>query len=199
MHKLILFGALILISCATDSDMMSSELIKHRLEKDSLFVHASWSPLRDDEKANFSGLKYFPYTDELSFSGPIVRFEEADSTQIYATKEGDIRPAIELGYFPFEHKGTTHKLHIYKLFSKQNPEKSFLFLGFTDETTGIQTYSAGRYIDLQENPDNYYVVNFNYAYNPYCAYNDKYSCALPPAENKLPFEVNAGEKIYKEH
>ena len=199
MNKFILFSAIILISCTTDSEMTDSKLIQHRLEKDSIFVHASGSPLRDEDKVSFSGLKYFPYADDLSFSGPIIRFEKADSTQIYATKEGDIRPAIALGYFPFEYKGTSYKLQIYKLYSKQDPEKSFLFLGFSDKTTGSETYSAGRYIDLQENPENYYVVDFNYAYNPYCAYNDRYSCALPPAENNLPFEVTAGEKIYKEH
>ncbi|NIU01421.1 MAG: DUF1684 domain-containing protein, partial [Nitrosopumilaceae archaeon] len=72
-------------------------------------------------------------------------------------------------------------------------------LGFTDKTSGDETYGGGRYIDLVEHDRNHYVIDFNKAYNPYCAYNPKYSCAIPPEENHLAIAVTAGEKIFKEH
>jgi len=82
---------------------------------------------------------------------------------------------------------------------KDTSREKYLFLGFTDQTTGKETYNTGRYIDLVELPDGDYVVDFNLAYNPYCAYNPRYTCAIPPSENKLPFKVRAGERIFKQH
>ena len=77
--------------------------------------------------------------------------------------------------------------------------KSHLFLGFWDNTSGNETYGGGRYLDINENPENYYVIDFNYAYNPYCAYNHRYTCAVPPLQNRLSVAIKAGEKKYKEH
>jgi len=78
---------------------------------------------------------------------------------------------------------------------REKPDTNkYIFLGFTDETTNKETYGAGRYINLELNNKNHYVVDFNYAYNPYCAYNPKYSCAIPSRENHLKIAIEAGEK-----
>ena len=80
--------------------------------------------------------------------------------------------------------------------------KNYLFLPFTDATTGVETYESGRYIDLEINDikDNLVIIDFNKAYNPYCAYTTGYNCPIPPAENDLHIAITAGEKAYgKKH
>jgi uncharacterized protein (DUF1684 family) len=71
-----------------------------------------------------------------------------------------------------------------------------LFLPFTDLTSGVESYGGGRYIDMEVQKGNTWTIDFNKGYNPYCAYNEKYSCPIPPAENDLKVEVKAGVKKY---
>ncbi|RMF60493.1 MAG: DUF1684 domain-containing protein [Calditrichaeota bacterium] len=172
---------------------------QHRQEKDHFFKNDPNSPLLPEDKATFTGLKYYPIDLSLRFEGPLIRLDTTLIDTIRGTREGDLRPALRYGYFDFLYHGKRYRLVVYKML-RDNPQlEKYLFLGFTDETSGKETYGGGRYIDLIENPNNYYVVDFNLAYNPYCAYNPRYTCAIPPSENHLPFPVTAGEKIYKEH
>ncbi len=173
-------------------------ILKIRAEKDSAFAAADWSPLLPEDKAHFKGLKYYPIDLSLRFEGPIVKYDTLIPDTIMGTR-GDLRPAVKYGYFPFTYQGKEYRLQIYQIKHKNPEYDKYLFLGFTDATTGKETYGAGRYIDLEINPQNRYVVDFNLAYNPYCAYNPRYTCAIPPEENRLPFPVRAGEKIFKEH
>ncbi len=167
------------------------------MEKDFFFKNGRQSPLNQIQKAAFHGLHYFPVNKKLVFSGPIERLSEVRIDTVLTTKTNDLRPALRYGYFNFEYNGQIHRLLIYK-FIQRNPALSRnLFLGFTDETTEKETYSAGRYIDLMENAENHYTINFNEAYNPFCAYNENYACPIPPIENHLPFAVTAGEKDFK--
>ena len=69
-----------------------------------------------------------------------------------------------------------------------------LFVPFADQTTGSETYSAGRYLDLHPTATGIYTIDFNRAYNPYCAYNDTYECPFPPPSNRLKQAIRAGEK-----
>jgi len=87
------------------------------------------------------------------------------------------------------------RLFVYK--SAEDPFARSLFIPFSDETSGSETYKAGRYLDLEEQGGDDYELDFNLAYNPYCAYNDQYTCPIPPRENKLPIRILAGEKNYK--
>ncbi len=169
-----------------------------RQQKDRFFKESDNSPLLPEDRQHFQGLNYFPIDPAYRFEGPIVRYQGLQIDTIIATG-GDTRPALRYGYFAFRFQGKTYRLQIYKFFSGDPESAQHLFLGFTDETNGTTTYGGGRYIDLKENPENHYVVDFNLAYNPYCAYNPQYSCALPPAENHLPFPVRAGEKLLKPH
>lgn len=169
-----------------------------RLEKDSLFKHADWSPLPEDEKVHFPGLKYFPIDLDLRFEGPITRYDTPLPDTIVGTK-GDLRPAIRYAYFSFQYQHKDYRLELYKILRDDPEYDKYLFLGFTDETTGDESYGTGRYIDISENPENHYVIDFNLAYNPYCAYNARYTCAIPSEENQLPFAIRAGERIYEEH
>ena len=74
-----------------------------------------------------------------------------------------------------------------------------MFLPFSDETNGIESYGGGRYIDLRIPEGNTLIIDFNSAYNPYCAYNDKYSCPIVPRENYLRTRIEAGVKKFKDH
>lgn len=180
-------------------DSATSACANHRLQKDDDFKQTQGSPLTEDDRKTFERLSYFPYDIHWRFEGTIHHYEKIDSMKIMGSKEGDVRPGVRYAYFEFEKDGLTHCLEIIKLLPRKAGQQEYLFLGFWDKTNGETTYGGGRYIDLEETAPDHYVVDFNYAYNPYCAYNHKYSCAIPPPENRLELAVNAGEQKYKEH
>ena len=95
----------------------------------------------------------------------------------------------------FKLKGQQFNLNIYQ--NVESEDKDYLFLPFSDETNGIESYGGGRYIDLRIPEGNQLTIDFNSAYNPYCAYNDKYSCPLTPRKNHLDVEVKAGIKVFE--
>ncbi len=175
----------------------------YKAEKDSSFRFARWSPLTDSAKVHFMGLSYFEYDPSWRYEGPIHRYKNPDSILIMGTRHGkgrnDLRPALKYGYFAFERDGKEYRLEIIKILPSGPGGKPHLFLGFWDETSGRETYAGGRYIEMRKSGENRYIVDFNYAYNPFCAYNHEYSCAIPPLENRLDIAVNAGEKNYSAH
>jgi len=195
---------IVIISCKekphlyTDEQVQifTNEFDKYVNEKNEYLKTGDRSPLLDKDKPDFKGLHYFIYDPSFRFEGPIQKYAEPDTFIIYGSKQDDERPAIKFGYFDFTVKEQKCTIQIYKILTTNPDYQNYLFLGFTDETTNKTTYGAGRYIDLQVNPENNYIIDFNYAYNPYCAYNPKYSCAIPPQENNLPLAVEAGEKKY---
>ena len=182
-----------------ESSKSDASFTRYKAEKDSLFISAPWSPLTEADKQDFTGLNYFEYNPDFLFKGEIIKYSQPETTVIFATKENDVRQALKYGYFTFVYKKDEYRVQIFKMKSRNENSFNYLFLGFTDQSSGNETYSTGRYIDIEENQYNYYLIDFNYAYNPYCAYNSKYSCPIPPKENRLPFAVTAGEKIYKDH
>lgn len=179
-----------------DSEYMNT-IIEQREAKNLDFRTAEHSPIKPDMKSEFAGLKYFAPDPSWRFSGPITRPDSAIVDTILGTKAKDKRPAERYGTFKFSKDGQEMSLLVYKMLRSKSGYEDYLFLGFTDKTSGKESYIAGRYIDLVENSDNHYVVDFNKAYNPYCAYNDKFSCAIPPLQNNLPVAVTAGEKSFK--
>jgi len=183
---------------SSEEKQIVAEIQQKRTEKDSLFGKADLSPIPEIELKDFTGLNYYPIDLKWRFQGPIMQYDTILPDTIVGTK-GDLRPAQKYGYFEFEVDNKKHRLEIYTINRADTAYQNYLFLGFTDKTTGKSTYGAGRYIDLTIRSDNNYVVDFNKAYNPYCAYNPKYTCAIPPDENTLPLAVMAGEKIFKKH
>jgi hypothetical protein len=107
-----------------------------------------------------------------------------------------MRDALRYGYFEFEAGGQRCRVQVYRTIENIQAGGRELFIPFRDATSGQETYGAGRYLDLQENTTGLYELDFNNAYNPYCAYTETYSCPVPPAENTLPIPIPAGEKIY---
>jgi len=182
-----------------NNDSLQTAFAKYCGQKDADFKSDPSSPLLPEDKAIFKNLEYFEYDSAWRFKGPLIQHQPPDSTTILGSKEGDIRPALKYGYFELSINGQIHRLQVIKILPRKAGQSDYLFFGFRDQTNDDETYGGGRYIELEPLADGDFIVDFNYAYNPYCAYNHRYSCAIPPLENTLPVKVSAGEKIFKKH
>ncbi|MCX7735786.1 MAG: DUF1684 domain-containing protein [Candidatus Kapabacteria bacterium] len=166
---------------------------KDRKEKDDFFKNDKDSPLPDDLKRKFKGLNYFPPDLSFKFQSKLIPYEKKDTINMLTTKS-DIRKMIRFGKLEFNYKGKKYQLTAY-IPIKNN---DYFFVPFADKTNNKQTYSGGRYLDIERKKNtDVYDLDFNFAYNPYCAYNQKYSCPIVPKENHLNISIKAGEKIYK--
>jgi uncharacterized protein len=169
---------------------MTLQITQHRQQKDQYFRHNPQSPIPAKERQNFAGLKYYDYNPDLVFELEPEEFAEKEAIQMQ-TSTGDLRNYLRWGRIQFSVKGETATLTIY--FS---PERGHYFLPFMDASSGSETYGAGRYLDPHIEEDGTILLDFNLAYSPLCAYNDNYSCPIPPAENRLKIRIEAGEKNY---
>jgi uncharacterized protein (DUF1684 family) len=167
-----------------------TELETFREQKDQFFGSDRHSPLQWDQKKNFSGLKYFPDDPGLRLEVEVEEFPEKDEIEIQ-TSTGTVQTYSRYGRFTFTVDGQEAALTIYE-------DSRGFFLPFADALAGKETYGAGRYLEPVQLSDNRFLIDFNYAYNPYCAYNDAWTCPLTPFENRLKVPVRAGEKIFKE-
>lgn len=153
------------------------------------------SPIPVNEKATFRKLNYYrpkiAYRKESAFT----RYDDAKRFLMKTTT--DRLPEYSLyGKISFMHNGKEYSLNVYQnieLVKKPGYEKH-LFIPFNDKTNGKETYGGGRFLDITETGADTLVVDFNLAYNPYCAYNHKYSCPIPPEANNLDIKIRAGEK-----
>ncbi len=172
-----------------------AKIEKERAEKNEWFKSSPQSPFNYKEKIPFHKLKYFDVDPAWVFQSKLYEYPVKDSLTIYGTK-GEGRPTIKFGYVKFNHNGKEYKLNVYK--SQGRNGKYYFSIWFTDKTTNKESYGVGRYIDFEKNPDpNYlYTIDFNLAYNPYCAYSPAYSCAIPSKEDYLNLSVKAGEKKF---
>lgn len=168
-----------------------SNLADFRAEKDQYFASHPQSPLTPEQKQNFEGLKYFPENESLRLEVEIQEFPQKENIEIQTTT-GDLRIYERFGRFTFEVEGQEASLTVY--------DTDFgLFLPLVDSLANTETYGAGRYLEPEALENGKYLVDFNLAYNPYCAYNDRYSCPLTPFENRIKVPIRAGEKIFKPH
>ena len=150
-------------------------------------------PLELREK-DFKGIDFFPILGKYQFR---LKFHKSESPEFVpiSLSNGQKVDALRAGYFAFELEGKQIKLYAYK----KHASDTEMFLPFKDKTSGKETYGAGRYLDLYGTPDDNYVLDFNLAYNPLCAFDEKkHDCPLPPAENWLmDVEIRAGEMRVK--
>lgn len=167
-----------------------SDLEKFRIEKDEFFLSGDHSPLTAEQKSGFVGLSYFPENPTLKMELPIERNTDPKQV-ILQTSTGDVREYFQIGQINFTIDDTDCVLQVYE-------DDYGFFLPFIDQTAPGETYRAGRYLEPQEIRADVMYVDFNLAYNPYCAYNDRWSCPLPPNENRLVVRIEAGEKKFHE-
>ena len=160
-----------------------------RVEKDRFFRSSPHSPITD--RVSFTGLDYYPPDPAYRYTLKINQADEPEPL-MFQTNTGDERIYDRIGTIEFEVEGQPASLALYK--SDHHDE---LFLPFRDATSGHETYGAGRYLEPELLANGEVVVDFNLAYNPFCAYSSDYSCPLPPFENHLGIAVRAGEKAFK--
>ena len=165
-------------------------LTDFRKEKDAFFAQDHQSPLSQQQRVTFAGLDYFPENPALRLVLMVEEFPEKNEVQIQ-TSTGDIQYFERFGRFLFEVDGQPASLTLFR-------NQLGYFLPFADDLAGIETYPAGRYLEPEELGIGKFLVDFNYAYNPYCAYSEYYSCPLTPSENRLKVPIRAGERIYHE-
>jgi hypothetical protein len=169
---------------------LMSELTDFRAEKDEFFRHHPQSPLAPEQRQSFTGLNYFPESDALRLEVTVEPLKEQEHIQMQ-TSTGGIQDYIRYGKFRFQVDGQEAELTIYKA-------DYGYFLPFVDSLAGKETYPAGRYLEPEVLPGNRFFVDFNLAYNPYCAYNEMWSCPITPPENRLKVPIRAGEKLFNE-
>lgn len=159
-----------------------------RAAKDSL-LRSPASPLLPAQRDTFTALAYYPYDSALAFG---LTLEPALDRSVLrlATSTGEPRDYVRFGTLSFTRGDRRHRLTVFQ----PTDGSGELFVPFADATNGQGTYAAGRYLDFEPTADGRYVLDFNYAYNPYCVYNPAYSCPLPPPENRLGVAVPAGER-----
>ncbi len=156
------------------------------------------SPLTEEGFKKFTSLDFFPIDSIYKVT---AKFELESNQKIFKMPTTTERLPIykTYGKATFTINGKKQVLHIYQNqdLIKEDKYKNHLFIPFTDTTNGNETYEGGRFIDLEIPKGNTIIIDFNTAYNPYCAYNHKYSCPIPPKENKLDVAIKAGVKSYK--
>ncbi len=171
------------------------EIKNERAEKDNWMKSNPESPFVNDPNAHFEPLKYYKVDPDFVFKSKLYYYKNQDTVKIFGTK-GEERKIIRFGYVKINYNDSEHKLNVYKGTTKDSVE--YYSIWFTDKTTGNETYGVGRYLDFDLNPDSnfVYTIDFNLAYNPYCAYSARYSCAIPTKEDHLDMAVTAGEKSF---
>lgn len=195
---LILFLSLV-FSCQSEKSKAEDKLanytdyeltiIEFRKQIIDFFENSEDSPTFDLDKKEKKSPKFFSPNEDYKVNALLNVYKEQDTVEIATTKSDDIRKMIKYGEFSFKINGESFKLNAY--LNIKNPSR--FFVPFTDETNGISSYTGGRYIDIDKLPGKRYILDFNFAYAPYCYYNEKYSCPLVPLENHLETEIKAGE------
>jgi uncharacterized protein (DUF1684 family) len=166
-----------------------SQLETFRQRKDAMFRTSADSPIPASQRASFTKLNYFPENPDLRFTLDLDEFTEKEPITML-TSTGSTQNYLRWGqiHFPIDDEVAT--LTVYYA------SWGGYFLPFVDATCGNESYGAGRYLELHELGDGKFIVDFNLAYNPYCAYSDAYSCPIPPAENRISLPIRAGEQNY---
>ena len=165
-----------------------SELTEFRKEKDEFFGHHPHSPLTPGQRRGFLGLRYFAEHQALRLEVKVEPLRD-QPPMVMQTSTGGAQEYVRYGRFKFDVDGQPAELTIYR-------SDNGYFLPFVDSLAGKETYPAGRYLEPEPLPGDRFLVDFNLAYNPYCAYNEMWSCPITPAENRLKVPIRAGEKLF---
>ncbi len=167
----------------------------HRQQKDQDYK-SNHSPIPDENLNQFQGLSYFDVDPDYRLFVDMIRYDHPDSFDLI-TSQGEQRPAIRYGKVRFTLQKRQQDLQVYQLLDIREQYPNHLFLPFLDKTSGQETYGGGRYVELEADSSvaGRYILDFNLAYNPLCAYGRTiYRCPVPPQENRLDIAVRAGEK-----
>lgn len=178
-----------------DIELWTKRVNAGRMQKDRFFASHPQSPLPIKSRDTFSGLAYWAPDPAYRFELALHEHTEKPVREVQDTG-GQNRKLVLWGEFRFDIESEPCKLQVYK----SNPEEDRFFLPFRDQTSGTESYGAGRYLDLEPTENRtrvgLWVLDFNSAYNPWCAYSDAYVCPFVPPENWLQVAIRAGEKTF---
>ncbi|WP_396150202.1 DUF1684 domain-containing protein [Flavobacterium sp.] len=197
MSKLVLF-LLITHSVFSQQHFERDSVIQFQKSMNEHYADSAKSPLKIKDLAVFQALEFFSIAEKYFVKATFKRTKKEKPFEMKTTTSR--KPLyVKYGELHFEIDGIPCQLNVYQNveFSKKPGYKNSLFLPFTDYTSGVESYGGGRYIDLEIQKGNTWTIDFNQAYNPYCAYNEKYSCPIVPEENDLKVEIKAGVKAFK--
>ncbi|MDX6182978.1 DUF1684 domain-containing protein [Flavobacterium sp. Fl-77] len=179
------------------ANFSKTEVEKFQSTINAEFADAKTSPLMEEDLKTFKTLEFFPINKNYFVD---AKFVKANNEKVFEMKTTGKRTPkyIKYGTVFFTIDGVALRLNVYRNIelSKQEEYKDHLFLPFSDVTSGKESYIGGRYIDLKIPKGDIIAIDFNQAYNPYCAYNHKYSCPIVPLENDLKVAIRAGVKAF---
>jgi uncharacterized protein (DUF1684 family) len=183
-------------SHSPEEEKYIKQIEEKRGEKDVSMRDDADSPFNKKGKVEFHPLKYFDVDPQFVFHNKLTDNEVKDSITTQGTK-GDIRKGVRWGYVTFNYRNRDYKINVYQMKSAPTGE-TYYAIWFTDRTTNDETYGVGRYLDFEksEDPEHIYQIDFNLAYNPYCAYTSSYSCTVPLKEDFIDLAIEAGEKKF---
>ncbi|WP_347922446.1 DUF1684 domain-containing protein [Pontimicrobium sp. SW4] len=192
-----LFLIIVTIGCSQQKKPILGET-EFQKEQNALFKDASTSPLKDRDRENFESLDFFKYDSTLLVIADLKRTPDTEFFNMKTTTDRVSKERI-YGVLTFNINNEVYNLNVYQGEENMQTEgyEDYLFLPFLDATNGESTYGGGRYIDLRIPEGDSMEIDFNSAYNPYCVYNEKYSCPIVPRVNYLPIKIEAGVKNYK--
>lgn len=189
-------GLVILVAmaaaCTAAEVPYEEQIATRRAEIDRFMRESPESPIVESQKAGFPPLPYYPVNLEYRVPAALAVAAPGDVMEM-PTSTGQRRRMRRIGALEFTLKETPLKLTAFAEESDANLLR--LFVPFFDRTNGTETYPGGRYLDLDRTATGVYDLDFNRAYSPYCHFNPKYDCPVPPRENRLPIPVRAGEKL----
>ena len=197
MAKLIIVVALLLFFNTNAQECSRENAEAYQQQLNSEYADPAQSPLMPNDLKEFKSLDFYPVDMNFCVKARFVRTPDEKSFGMQTTTSR--KPEyVKFGEVYFELKGKQCKLDVFQNIElvKQEEYKNHLFLPFTDLTSGEGSYAGGRYIDMEQPKGDTMIIDFNKAYNPYCVYNYKYSCPIPPSQNDLDVEVKAGVMMY---
>ncbi len=177
------------------AQLYAGAINKERNDKDNFMRQGESSPFAG-KQGQFKNLNYFPPNLKYRIQATLHNVPKKELITL-TTNDGGTQSYITYAWAEFDLDNLHHKLLILEVL-EESKDRGSLFLAFADETSGFDTYGAGRYLDIKKVPGaGTIMLDFNNAYNPYCAYSDNFTCPFPPTENILKATIKAGEKVYK--
>lgn len=191
---MVVLAAVAYMFTAAESPEAYIEKVEKERERQFKFIKFNVeSPLNEEQRRSFQLLTFYDINPLYRVKALLIPIENKKVREVPLT-DGSKEKYIEHSYAEFELGGQTNKLLL--LQSVKETDMRNFFLAFADETSGKETYGGGRFLNVRQDGKNSITIDFNLAYNPYCAYNPDYACPLPPKENLMTIAIEAGEKNY---
>ncbi|GHC55458.1 DUF1684 domain-containing protein [Ulvibacter litoralis] len=190
----------ICLSCGTAKKRFLKESVAHQASENKDFLNSESTILTAEDFKSFKGLEFYPIDLAYCIEADFVRTPD-EVPFLMRTTTDRLPEYVKYGEAHFTLQGKQLKLNLFQSTAPYDEPgyEDYLFLPFTDLTSGDGSYGGGRFLDARIPKGDKIILNFNKAYNPYCAYNSRYSCPIPPKENDLLVRIEAGVKDFGDH